>query len=71
VKPEETIWVFFSCVKKEHLPEGATAIEADVRTVGFSDDEGTKNEYYWSNPDLIPDARPKGGIKPAKGAKKK
>jgi hypothetical protein len=22
-------------------------------------------------PDLIPDARPKGGIKPAKGAKKK
>jgi hypothetical protein len=71
VKPEETIWVFFSCVKKEHVPEGTAAIEAEVRTVGFADAEGTKNEYYWSNPDLIPDARPKGGIKAGKPAKKK
>jgi hypothetical protein len=71
VKPEEKIWVFFSCVKKEHIPEGTDAIEAEIRTVGFSDEEGTKNEYYWSNPDLIPDERPKGGIKPKKGAKKK
>jgi hypothetical protein len=71
VKPEETIWVFFSCVKKEHVPEGTAAIEAEVRTVGFADADGTKNEYYWSNPDLIPDARPKGGIKPGKPAKKK
>lgn len=70
VKPEETIWVFFSCVKKEHIPEGTDAIEAEIRTVGFSDEEGTKNEYYWSNADLIPDERPKGGIK-VKGGKKK
>jgi hypothetical protein len=70
VKPEEKIWVFFSCVKKDHVPEGTDTIEAEIRTVGFSDAEGTKNEFYWSNPDLIPDERPKGGIKP-KGAKKK
>jgi hypothetical protein len=63
VKPDEKIWVFFSCVKKEHVPEGTAAIEAEIKTVGFADESGQKNEYYWSNPDLIPDARPKGGLK--------
>lgn len=73
VKPEEKIWVFFSCVKKEDIPEGTKTIEAEAKMVGFSDDEGTKNEFYWQNMDLIPDERPKGGIKvkSAKVAKKK
>jgi hypothetical protein len=63
VKPDEKIFVFFSCVKKDHVPEGTATIEAEIKTVGFADASGEKNEYYWSNPDLIPDARPKGGIK--------
>jgi hypothetical protein len=63
VKPGEKIFMFFSCVKKEHVPEGTAAIEAEVKTVGFADEAGTKNEFYWSNPDLVPDERPKGGIK--------
>ena len=62
VKPGEKIFMFFSCVKKSHVPEGTVTIEAEVKTVGFADEEGKKNEYYWSNPDLVPDARPKGGI---------
>jgi hypothetical protein len=57
-------------VKKDHVPEGTATIEAEIKTVGFADESGSKNEYYWSNPDLIPDVRPKGGLK-AKGAKKK
>jgi len=73
VKPEETIFVFFSCVGKAHVPEGTKTIEAEAKMVGFSDEAGTKNEYYWQNMDLIPDERPKGGIKvkSAKVAKKK
>lgn len=63
VKPDEKIFVFFSCVKKDHVPEGTATIEAELKTVGFADESGQKNEYYWSNPDLIPDARPKGGVK--------
>jgi hypothetical protein len=63
VKPDEKIYVFFSCVKKEDVPEGTAAIEAEVKTVGFADEAGTQNEFYWSNTDLIPDERPKGGIK--------
>jgi hypothetical protein len=69
VKPDEKIFVFFSCVKKDHVPEGTAAIEAEVRTVGFADEAGTHNDFYWSNPDLVPDQRPKGGIK-AKSKKK-
>jgi hypothetical protein len=68
VKPGEKIFMFFSCVKKEHVPEGATTIEAEVKTVGFADEAGKKNEFYWSNPDLVPNERPKGGVK--SGAKK-
>jgi len=69
VKPAEKIFIFFSCVKKANVPEGAVTIEAEVKTVGFADEEGKKNEYYWSNPDLVPDERPKGGIKAAKAKK--
>ena len=71
VKPGEKIFMFFSCVKKEHVPEGTATIEAEVKTVGFADEAGKKSEYYWSNPDLVPDARPKGGAKAAAPAKKK
>lgn len=70
VKPGEKIFMFFSCVKKEHVPEGTAAIEAEIKTVGFADEAGKINEFYWSNPELVPDERPKGGLK-AKGAKKK
>jgi len=68
VKPGEKIFVFFSCVKKDQVPDGTAAIEAEVKTVGFADEEGKRNEYYWSNPDLVPDERPKGSSKP-KGKK--
>jgi hypothetical protein len=67
VKPGEKIFMFFSCVKKEHVPEGTAAIEAEIKTVGFADEAGKKNEFYWSNPDLVPDERAKGGkAKPKK-----
>lgn len=63
VKPGEKIFMFFSCVKKANVPEGTATIEAEVKTVGFADESGHKSEFYWSNPDLVPDVRPKGGIK--------
>ncbi len=69
VKPDEKIWMFFSCVKKDDVPEGAEAIEAEIQRVGFADADGSTNEYYWRNEDLVPDERPKGGIQP--DAKKK
>ncbi len=65
VKPGEKIFMFFSCVKKSQVPEGAVTIEAEVKTVGFADEAGKKNEFYWSNPDLVPNERPKSGSKPA------
>jgi hypothetical protein len=46
------------------------AIEAEVKTVGFADETGGKNEFYWRNEDLVPDQGPQGGIKPSKGKKK-
>ena len=66
VKPDEKIFVFFSCVKKEHVPEGTAAIDAEIKMVGFTDDDGKKSNLYWSNPDLVPDQRPKGGLKAKK-----
>jgi hypothetical protein len=39
------------------------SIEAEMQTVGFVDESGTKTEFYWRNKDLAPDARPKGGVK--------
>lgn len=63
VKPGEKIFVFFSCVGKSIVPEGTASIEAEAKGVGFADESGTQNEFYWSNMDLVPDERPKGGIK--------
>lgn len=70
VKPGEKIFMFFSCVKKDHVPEGAASIEAEVKTVGFADEAGKTNEFYWSNPDLAPEQRPKRDGKAKTKAKK-
>ena len=59
VKPSEKIFMFFSCVKKTQVPEGTATIQAEVKTVGFTDEAGRESEFYWSNPDLVPDKRPK------------
>lgn len=53
----------FSCVKKSNIPDGAVAIEAEAIMVGFADASGKKNDFYWKNSDLAPEARPKGGVK--------
>jgi hypothetical protein len=63
MKPGEKAVITFSCVKKEHVPEGAKAIEGELQIVGFADATEKKSEYYWRNNDLVPDARPKGGVK--------
>jgi len=47
----------FSCVKKEHVPEGTAAIEAEMQTVGFRRDE--KRSTSTGPTDLVPDARKK------------
>ncbi|MBN2192020.1 MAG: hypothetical protein JW751_04330 [Polyangiaceae bacterium] len=70
VKPDEKVYMFFSCIKKSHVPEGTATIEAEVQTVGFADSSGEKNDFYWKNPDLVPDERPKGGLKPGKATPK-
>ncbi|MGE5784409.1 MAG: hypothetical protein ACM3ZE_07450 [Myxococcales bacterium] len=66
VKPEETIFVYFSCAKKAKVPEGTKAIEAEIQTVGFGDETEKAVSFYWRNSELAPDTRPKGGIKPKK-----
>ncbi|HKO46295.1 MAG TPA: hypothetical protein VJV79_01145 [Polyangiaceae bacterium] len=58
VKPGEKIFMFFSCVKKAHIPEGTVSIQAEVKTVGFTDDAGRESVFYWSNPELAPEKRP-------------
>jgi hypothetical protein len=63
MKPAEKATIQFSCVKKEHVPEGTAAIEAEMQTVGFSDATEKKVDFYWTNKDLVPDARKKGGVK--------
>jgi hypothetical protein len=63
MKPGEKAVITFSCVKKEHVPEGAKAIEGELQIVGFADATEKKSEFYWRNNDLVPDARPKGGVK--------
>ncbi len=60
MKPAEKAVITFSCVKKEHVPEGATAIEAEMQVVGFTDASEQKIEYYWRNVELTPDVRKKG-----------
>lgn len=71
VQPGEKIYMFFSCVKKADVPEGTAAIEAEIKSVGFADKTGKKNEFYWSNPDLVPVERPKHGSKASKTARAK
>jgi hypothetical protein len=63
MKPAEKATITFSCVKKSHVPEGTAAIEAELKTVGFTSKEGNKSDTFWRNEDLVPDERPKGGIK--------
>jgi hypothetical protein len=63
MKVNEKATLTFSCVKKSHVPEGTTAIEGELVMVGFADAGETGIDYYWSNKDLAPDARPKGGVK--------
>jgi hypothetical protein len=63
MKVSEKAVLQFSCVKKEHVPEGTAAIEAEMLSVGFSDATEKKVDFYWSNPELAPDARKKGGAK--------
>ena len=49
--------------KKAIVPADAKFIEAEMQTVGFADATEKKSEFYWRNNDLVPDARPKGGVK--------
>ncbi len=63
MKVKEKATIQFSCVKKEHVPDGTTAIEAEMITVGFADSTEKKSEFYWTNPDLMPEQRKKGGGK--------
>jgi hypothetical protein len=71
MKPDEKAVITFSCVNKSHVPEGTAAVEGEMQMVGFADDEGKKNEFYWKNEDLTPDTRPKGGLKADTKKKKK
>lgn len=63
MKPAEKAYLTFSCVKKERVPEGTKAIEAEIQTVGFADETEKKVAYYWRNSNLTPEERPKGGVK--------
>jgi hypothetical protein len=63
MKAGEKATLWFSCVKKDHVPEGTAAIEAEMKTVGFTAKEGHRSDTFWQNDDLVPDERPKGGIK--------
>lgn len=60
MKPNEKATLTFSCVAKKHVPDGTTAIEAEMQGVGFADSTEKKVEYYWRNKDLAPDTRKKG-----------
>ena len=63
LNPNENARYTFSCMKKSDMPEGATSMQAEASTVGFADASLKKNEFYWKNPDLAPEKRPKGGVK--------
>lgn len=63
MKVDEKATLTFSCVKKDDVPEGTTAIEGEMVTVGFADASEKASEYFWRNKDLSPDTRPKGGVK--------
>jgi len=59
---EKATYNNFSCMKKANMPDGVAAIEAEAVIVGFADASGKKTDFYWKNPDLTPEARPKGGV---------
>lgn len=61
--PNEKAAYNFSCMSKSNIPDGMASMEAEAFMVGFADSTVKKNEYYWRNEDLTPDARPKGGVK--------
>ena len=63
MKANESAVITFSCVPKKAIPDGTTAIEGEMQMVGFADSTEKKNDFYWRNMDLTPNARPKGGIK--------
>lgn len=63
MKPGEKAVLSFSCVKKEIVPQDATAIEGEMQMVGFADDSEKKSKLYWRNTDITPDDRKKGGVK--------
>ncbi len=63
MKVKEKAVLTFSCVKKESVPEGTKAIEAEISMVGFADETEKKNDFYWKNDDLVMDVRKKGGAK--------
>jgi hypothetical protein len=62
MKAGEKAVLMFSCVKKDIVPEGTAAIEAEMPMVGFADATDEKKvEWYWRNSELAPEARKKGG----------
>ncbi len=63
MKAGEKATLWFSCVKKNSIPEGAVAIEAELKKVGFTAASGKRSDTFWQNTDLTPKERPKGGIK--------
>ena len=70
MKPKEKATITFSCIKKDTVPEGTAAIEAEMPMVGFADATEKRSEYYWRNDEITPDERAKGAGK-SKGKKKK
>ena len=63
MKVGEKAVLTFSCVKKNHVPEGTAKVEGELQMVGFTDSSNEKVDFYWKNDDLVPDERPPGGIK--------
>jgi hypothetical protein len=63
MNPAEKAVLTFSCVPKSVVPDGTTTVEAEMQMVGFADATGKKIDFYWRNNDLVPDARPMGGVK--------
>jgi hypothetical protein len=63
MKPAESATLTFSCVPKSVVPDGTTTVEGEMQMVGFADGTEKKIDFYWKNPDLTPNARPKGGVK--------
>lgn len=63
MKADEKAVLWFSCAQKKHVPEGTDAVEAEIEMVGFTGKDGKVADTYWRNQDLIPQERPKGGVK--------